>query len=505
MNLVITFITAMAEWPAAAITFITVLLLVTLAACQAVARSAAARHAILLWALIGAGLCPLLMIAVRMADLPPLITLPTEALPVNLARPSDLPGAAQLLESGSLAEPSPAVSSSVAAGLSRVLWAIWMMGALVGLLRIGRGLQLTWRIRRTARPLAVDLIEPALDRVACLSGRAPPQVLASDRIAVPMTVGCFRPVVIVPQSLPGALERGRLVHVLLHECAHAFRRDPLIGLYQRLLSAALWFHPLVYLANHLLDRAREELCDNHALRAVAPAEYSRTLLMVAQTCPPVPNGLPAPALFRSARQLEHRVAGLLNPRRPAMTRLTTRKSIPIVGAFIGGAFVLACLGGSPSARSTGYELSHQVPFELGAAQLREGDRITITEVVGTADTMTAGNAYIVRGTYQLTSAQKATLAAFVTDRQPERKGTPVQKTQSMLIAQGEGRFSLILYMWNDGYPHVSFYPAEGGSSLANVYFGTGDSLLTRGWWESSNPPAATRPAESTTESQGRGY
>ena len=29
------------------------------------------------------------------------------------------------------------------------------------------------------------------------------------------------------------------------------------------LAAAFWFHPLIHLANRLLDRAREEICDNY--------------------------------------------------------------------------------------------------------------------------------------------------------------------------------------------------------------------------------------------------
>ena len=55
----------------------------------------------------------------------------------------------------------------------------------------------------------------------------------------------------------------------------------------------------------------------------------------------------------------------------------------------------------------------------------------------------------------------------------------------MKLEQGDGRFSLILYMPYDGNPHVSLYPAHParGESFANVYLGTGDSVLKKGWWD----------------------
>ncbi len=135
-------------------------------------------------------------------------------------------------------------------------------------------------------------------------------------------------------------------------------------------------------------------------------------------------------------------------------------------------------------------LSHRVKFEIGATYLLDGDRITIDEVRGTADTFKAGNTYEIKGTYRLSSKDKATLAAYVTDdgtyqNAKDFSNVPTQKTQSMTVERGDGRFSLIFYMWHDGKPHLSFYPATSGESFASVYFGTGDSVLKKGWWETT--------------------
>lgn len=82
--------------------------------------------------------------------------------------------------------------------------------------------------------------------------------------------------------------------------------------------------------------------------------------------------------------------------------------------------------------------------------------------------------------------RNATLLASVTGNQAKQGlSVPTQRTQAVLVEQGDGHFSLILHMAYDGNPHVSFYPAD-GQSFANLYFGTGDSVLKRGWWEKAD-------------------
>ena len=134
----------------------------------------------------------------------------------------------------------------------------------------------------------------------------------------------------------------------------------------------------------------------------------------------------------------------------------------------------------PVDRVQGFELKHAIPFEVGDVQLRKGDNITINEVRGTAATVCAGNIYVIKGTYRLTSEESASLSAYTTGNAADPKAMsmqsiPTQKTQTVDIDAGSGRFSLILYMWYDGNPHVSFY--HDGQSIGGVYFGTGASVM----------------------------
>jgi len=166
-----------------------------------------------------------------------------------------------------------------------------------------------------------------------------------------------------------------------------------------------------------------------------------------------------------------------------MFQLELREVAMVVVSLVVAALLTCAIAAPPSPQ--GYDLSHAVCFDVGATRLPCGDSITIDEVVGTSDKMTAGNSYVVKGTYKLASQEHATLLASVTANNPTRgegRNVPTQRTQQVTLDKGDGRFSLVLYMPYDGNPHVSLYPAE-GESFANVYFGTGDSVLRRGWWE----------------------
>jgi hypothetical protein len=154
--------------------------------------------------------------------------------------------------------------------------------------------------------------------------------------------------------------------------------------------------------------------------------------------------------------------------------------------LVGGQSTFICVIAAPPDSSTGHDLSRAVTFEVGATRLGNGDTITIESVTGTSDKMSAGNMYVIKGAYVLASKEHATLLASVTANSPKQvQDAPTQRTQSVQVDRGSGHFSLILYMWHGGSPHVSFYPA-GGESFANLYFGTGNSVLKRGWWDQSN-------------------
>jgi hypothetical protein len=147
---------------------------------------------------------------------------------------------------------------------------------------------------------------------------------------------------------------------------------------------------------------------------------------------------------------------------------------------LGCGIAASSFGDTPTNDNSPSGLSHFVHFEGGGTWLRDGDRITIDEIHGTSDSIAVGNLYEIKGTYRLASHSDALLAVEVTSDDPTH--FPSMHTQSMAVQKGEGHFTVYLYMWGNGNPHMSFYPTDGGTSFASVYFGTGDSVLKHASW-----------------------
>lgn len=121
---------------------------------------------------------------------------------------------------------------------------------------------------------------------------------------------------------------------------------------------------------------------------------------------------------------------------------------------------------------TNENLPYRVPFELGSSAFAPGDNITIKKVRGTGKKIEVGGTYSVEGSYTLSSEDEATLAFF--DTSVGRSGpTPIDPKQRIHIKKGSGSFYLVKTMYDDGYPHVSFYQHE---DFGGVYFGQGNRV-----------------------------
>jgi len=126
----------------------------------------------------------------------------------------------------------------------------------------------------------------------------------SDEIEQPMTLGAH---ILLPSGARYWSEE-RLKAVLLHERAHAERRDSLLGLAGELACAVYWFHPLAWLVERRARLERERACDDAVLAAgVAPCDYASAIVDVARATRTMAMPMAAPS------QLETRIAAILNP------------------------------------------------------------------------------------------------------------------------------------------------------------------------------------------------
>ncbi|NQT01224.1 MAG: M48 family metalloprotease, partial [Planctomycetes bacterium] len=100
----------------------------------------------------------------------------------------------------------------------------------------------------------------------------------------PAVCGLFSPAILVPQNLASSLTAGQLKAVLLHELAHIRRGDLFVNLAQTILQIIYFYNPLLWLANCIIRRIREQAVDEMVLVAMgekAP-QYPQTLVSVAK-------------------------------------------------------------------------------------------------------------------------------------------------------------------------------------------------------------------------------
>jgi hypothetical protein len=268
-----------------------------------------------------------------------------------------------------------------------------------------------------------------------------------------------------------------------------------------LVSIFYWWNPLLRVIRRQLHQA-EDLCCDAWVRWAFPdctKAYAEVLLSAAESLSAPIFGvrlLPASPFLRSF-SLKERIEMILENRFTPYVSKKATLALALLAGLVLPSFVqtvpaearagskdeLPATPDEKAAAPTTSEFPYTVRFEQGATRFLDGDKITILEVRGTAETFTPGNIYWVKGKYALASHKCATVAAYITAMDAEHgTGTPF-KVQTTVVNQGDGTFTLFLPMLHRGWPHVSFYPADGGDGFGGNYFGTGDSVLKR-WWGS---------------------
>jgi beta-lactamase regulating signal transducer with metallopeptidase domain len=219
---------------------------------------------------------------------------------------------------------------------------VWVCGALVLALRLFGGLLLAARIRQRAEPTTSKALLSTYARVASrLVPSRPVELLESDDIDAPATVGHRHPAILIPRALAREDTEELLEPLVAHELAHIHAADYAANLAQIGVDVVLFLCPGARWLSAEVRRLREYRCDDLALSLCqSPVGYAQALARVAETSRraialPAP-GIAGPRLVdRIRRLLEGETMTGLSPSRAAALALV----IPVV--TIGGAWLMA--------------------------------------------------------------------------------------------------------------------------------------------------------------------
>ena len=261
-----------------------------------------------------------------------------------------------------------------------VVVVIWLAGTLVMLTRLISGLVATRRIVHRA-----DDVDPAEFQ----SLQSPvAQILSSAEIRVPVTVGVWRPCILLPQDWP-LWSRQKREAVLIHEAAHVERRDFLFSVLAELNRCLYWFHPLSWWLRTRISDLAEEACDDAAIVATGdPAGYARHLLDVASVLSRGEGRVCQPGLSMARMpNVEGRIHTILDATRPLSKQLRWKATTMIVALAIPIVAAVAAL----SLAGADTKAAEAQPVTPVATEANGGDDVSTAETVASLAGPSAAN------------------------------------------------------------------------------------------------------------------
>lgn len=189
---------------------------------------------------------------------------------------------------------------------------IWGMFALYRLVRLGCGVHRAYRIRSRA-----SVLPPALAGMASglIDASYRVSLLESTSIEVPVTIGIFRPLILLPRKVVPQLDEQELLAVIAHEYAHIRRRDFPVHILCELISLPARWHPGICYLMSKISQTRELACDDDAtVRLGKRRPYANALLRLASLCLPVQRSNAAELGIFDGDNLEDRIMKLTKKR-----------------------------------------------------------------------------------------------------------------------------------------------------------------------------------------------
>jgi beta-lactamase regulating signal transducer with metallopeptidase domain len=92
------------------------------------------------------------------------------------------------------------------------------------------------------------------------------RIYLSEKITCPLTIGLFKPIILVPVAAINHLTTEQMEAVILHELAHIKRADYLLFILQSLVDKIFFFNIFSKMLSNIIERERENACDDWVLQ-----------------------------------------------------------------------------------------------------------------------------------------------------------------------------------------------------------------------------------------------
>lgn len=164
-------------------------------------------------------------------------------------------------------------------------------------------------------------------------------LLAESGIAkVPLTIGYFKPVILVPVGMMASLPIEQVEAILLHELAHIHRKDYMVNIFQSFVEILFFFNPAMWWLSSLLRTERENCCDDIAIANIScKSTYLKALISFEEYHSVVPQY--ANALTGPGHHLLNRVKRIFHKQNKTMN--ATEKIVLVSALLVTGLLTVA--------------------------------------------------------------------------------------------------------------------------------------------------------------------
>jgi uncharacterized protein YjbI with pentapeptide repeats/beta-lactamase regulating signal transducer with metallopeptidase domain len=262
-------------------------------------------------------------------------------------RPAAEPEGASSVKTATSAAPhlslpqAPAVTVAPPAVLTTALFALWALAAAALAVRLAVALLQLERLKRDAMPLSMDYRDRLLKWQAHAGVDRDVRICVTGGIEVPVAVGLFDAMVLLPQHLLETLDANEIDQISLHELAHLLRHDDWTNSFQRVATSLLFFNPAVWFIARQMDIEREVACDDYVLELTgAVRNYAYCLTKMAEMTSWPHEPLAAPGVFVTRKNISIRIERLLRTGRAISSSISPATAVAVV-AGLAAAFVIA--------------------------------------------------------------------------------------------------------------------------------------------------------------------
>ena len=186
----------------------------------------------------------------------------------------------------------------------------WLFGTSVFLIRAYLGNRKLIRKRKTGFIASTPWQQKVVDLSYKLNLKGKVLLKHSNHINIPLVLGVFKPIILIPSAYFSNLTPIQLEAILMHELTHIKRHDYLANTIQVIIESILFYHPVSWFIGKKIRQYREYICDEHVQSNVDTIPYLEALYRIADFSNSNPS--PAVTLYNQKNELIMRVKRMLN-------------------------------------------------------------------------------------------------------------------------------------------------------------------------------------------------